>query len=81
MADPNPTIPTITYSVNGANYLNKTAVSLNAYESKTQTYAIYETHFRFKGIQGKKKKKKVESSELEKVYQANNKQNRARAGY
>ena len=28
-----------------------------------------------------KKKKKVESSELEKVYQANNKQNRARAGY
>ena len=43
MADPNPTIPTITYSVNGANYLNKTAVSLNAYESKTQTYAIYET--------------------------------------
>ena len=28
-----------------------------------------------------KKKKKAESSELEKVYQANNKQNRARTGY
>ena len=34
-----------------------------------------------KAFRGKKKKKKVESSELEKVYQANNKQNRARAGY